>query len=360
MSREVSKKKIRKIISLRTPADEIILRQCLDLSGGKLLKRLPLIEGYLCEFSSEDDIELMLRGQGEKLMIAEDLEFKLCCYPFPLAYSQRVGWGVRRIGAPQVWGKLKDRRVRVGIIDTGIDYDHPDLRNNIKEGISTLTGASQFMDDYGHGTHIAGIIGSAGGNAGMTGINPQVNFYIVKAFNRQGKGNLSDIIEGLAWLVRCRVGIINMSFSTAETNAPFQQAIHYLAKEGISLVAAAGNDGQKDSVNYPARFPEVFAVSAIDQYDRLAIFSSSGAEVDFCAPGVEIPSAWLKGSYKAKSGTSFAAPHLTGTIAFLFNYYGFLNPHKVKEIMLRGAVQLPQLTKEGQGKGLVELPRTIN
>ncbi|MDD2432513.1 MAG: S8 family peptidase [Clostridia bacterium] len=360
MEKKTSEKKIRKIITLRAPEDEAFLRQSLERSGGRLLKKLPLVGGYVCEFSSETDVSLAVRDEEKRLQVEDDLEFKLCWYPFPFFHPPRIGWGLQRIGAPQVWEKLKERRVRVGIIDTGIDYYHPDLQGNIKSGISTLEGQHQFMDDYGHGTHIAGIIGSSGRNVGMTGINPYVDFYVVKAFNEKGKGNLSDIIEGLDWLARRQVEIINMSFSTTETNSLFQQVIQYLDRQGIVLVAAAGNDGRNNSVNYPARFPQVFAVSAIDKYDSLASFSSRGPEVNFCAPGVEIPSAWLGGRYEVKSGTSFAAPHLTGTIATLFNYYGFLPPGRVREIMFKGAVRLPKLEKEQQGAGLVELPRIIS
>ncbi|MGI6588406.1 MAG: S8 family peptidase [Peptococcia bacterium] len=360
MEKKTSKRKIRKIITLRHPEDEDFLRRSLERSGGRLIKKLPLVEGYVCEFLSEDDVLFAVRDEENRLQVEEDLEFKLCWYPFPLFNQKRIGWGLRRIGAPQVWEKLKERRVRVGIIDTGIDYYHPDLRGNIKSGISTLEGHRQFMDDYGHGTHIAGIIGSSGRNAGMTGINPYVDFYIVKAFNQKGKGNLSDIIEGLDWLARQQVGIINMSFSTAETNRTFYRAIQYLDRQGIILVAAAGNDGRKNSVNYPARFSQVLAVSATDKYDDLASFSSTGPEVNFCAPGVEIPSAWLGGRYEVKSGTSFAAPHLTGTVANLFNYYGFLPPARIKEMMVGGAVRLSKLGKEQQGAGMVELPRIIS
>ena len=125
------------------------------------------------------------------------------------------------------------------------------------------------------------------------GINPYVDFYIVKAFDRRGKGNLSDIIEGLDWLYSNQVEIINMSFSTMETNNTFRRAIRYLDDRGVILVAAAGNDGGSDSVNYPGRF-QVITVSATDRYDRIASFSSTGPEVNFCAPGVDIPSVWLQ------------------------------------------------------------------
>ena len=378
MEKDLYKNMVRKIITLHDPGDEDFLIKSLKISGGKLIKRLPLVDGYLCEFPSEADFALAVRVDNERIEVDEDIEFRLCWfyYPYvpiskpvdkpipaaPIYSAEKAGWGLRRIGAPQVWEKLKGRRVRVGIIDTGIDYNHPDLTGNIKGGINTIDGFSpqQFMDDYGHGTHIAGIIGATGRNARFIGINPYVDFYTVKAFDRKGKGNLSDIIEGLDWLYSNQVEIINMSFSTMETNNTFRRAIRYLDERGVILVAAAGNDGGSDSVNYPGRFPEVIAVSATDRLDRIASFSSTGPEVNFCAPGVEIPSAWLNKGYELKSGTSFAAPHISGIATDLLNYYGYMSPTKVKEMMASGAVKISHLAKEQQGLGIVELPRIIS
>jgi len=125
------------------------------------------------------------------------------------------------------------------------------------------------------------------------------------------------------------------------------------------MVAASGNDGVGRSVKFPARFPQVIAVSATDRYDRVAAFSSTGPEVDFCAPGTDIPSAWLNNSYEEKSGTSFAAPHITGIAADIQNVYGPMPPSRLREIMASGAVRLAQLSDEQQGAGMVELPRII-
>jgi subtilisin family serine protease len=359
-------KGVKKIVTLQEQGDFNLLKQTLERAGGQIIKKLPLVDGYLCEFPSEDNVLAAVRSNEELFQVEDDLEFKLCWLPQPFyqapafAGSNRVGWGLKRIGAPQVWNKLKERRIRVGIIDTGIDYNHPDLQNNFKEGISTLDGRQQFLDDYGHGTHVAGIIGSAGQKYGsMTGINPYVDIYVVKAFNKEGKGNLSDIIEGLDWLARRQIDIINMSFSTNETNKTFAGTIQYLDNKGITMVAAAGNDGGSNSVNYPARFTQVLAVSATDRYDRIAQFSSTGPEIDFCAPGVEILSAWVGGGYEMKSGTSFAAPHITGTVADLLNIHGSMPSRRVKEIMAGGAVRISHLNSEQQGVGMVELPRII-
>lgn len=374
----------RKIISTANPNDVLQLKAALLSSGCRIIKELPLINGFLCDVPEGQVITTAMRGFENKVSVEEDIKFKLCYlpgffFPFkspvnqpqqpfpakpvtpakptvPLYGGIKSDWGIKRIGAPQVWNKLKERRVRVGIIDTGIDYTHPDLKDNFQEGISTLDGQSSYLDDYGHGTHVAGTIGAAN-RFGMVGINPYVDFYAVKAFDKKGSGNLSDIIEGMDWLLRKQVDVINMSFSTSETSSVFVRVIQAAYRRGVVMVAAAGNDG--GDVNFPARFPEVIAVSAIDSSDNLASFSSHGPEINFCAPGVDINSTWLNGGYAVKSGTSFAAPHVTGSVADLLNYYGQMPPGQIRNIMSRGAVTIEQLTIEQQGAGLVELPRLI-
>jgi len=373
--------RVRKIVTVEDQSQYHSLRDILKSSGGRIIKELPLVNGFLCEFPEEKAAISAVRDVSEKVKVEDDIKFKLCYLPgfffppffpygtkpqippqvpktpqAPIKTGKPVDWGLARIGAPQVWEKLKDSRVRVGIIDTGINYLHPDLSGNVRQGISTLDGHPSFMDDYGHGTHVAGIIG-ANGNYGALGINPYVDFYIVKAFDKKGSANLSDIIEGMDWLTRWQVDVINMSFSTNETNTTFLRAIQGIHRRGIVMVAAAGNDG--GDVNYPARLPEVIAVSAIDKNDEIAGFSSSGPEINFCAPGVDIKSTWLSNGYAVKSGTSFAAPHITGTIADLINYYGPMSPYQIRELMVGGAVTLQKLNPVQQGAGLVEIPRII-
>lgn len=371
---------VRKIVSVNDPQHITELREALRASGSNIIKELPLIHGFLCEFPEEDTFAV--RGISEKINIEKDIQFKLCInsnayfnpiFSFPYFYQPKpkenkpvkktfqnvrhIDWGLKRMGAPQIWDKLKENRVRVGIIDTGINYYHPDLRKNIREGVCTLDGKSSYLDDYGHGTHVAGTIGAAN-NQGMVGINPYVDFYIVKAFDKKGSGNLADIIEGFEWLMQRNVSIINMSFSTSEASQTFTRAVQALKNRGIVLVAAAGNDG--GGVNYPARFPEVIAVSAIDNQDKIASFSSRGPEINFCAPGVDIESTWVGTAYAVKSGTSFAAPHVSGAIADLINYYGQITSSQIFNILSEKAVAVTNLNKEQQGAGLIELPKIIS
>lgn len=375
-------KRIRKIVTIANPDDAEMVREAISTSGGYIVKELPLVGGYLCDFPGDSQVSIVVRGLEDKIQVDEDLEFKLCLFPFlpfnpyapkpqvprpqpqmpqkePFKPSINVDWGLKRIGAPEVWKKLTERRVRVGIIDTGIDYNHPDLKASIKQCISTLDNNLSCLDDYGHGTHVAGVIGASSRTYGMVGINPYVDFYSVKAFDKSGNGKLSDIVEGIDWMIRQQVNIINMSFSTKETNNVLTRAINAAYSRGIVLVAAAGNDGGENTVKYPAKFPEVIAVSATNDKDQITGFSSTGPEVDFCAPGDGIRSTWIRGGYERKSGTSFAAPHISGTVADILNLYGFMPPQRIKQMMSEKAVSLEKLTHEQQGAGLVEIPRLI-
>lgn len=368
---------VRKIITVKSGDLKVLKKSLLIDNQARIIKELPLVNALVVEFPGTREVSFFTRSLNEEISVEDDLDFKLCwLFPwflpfFPYSPPQevtkpnfpadqgRVDWGIKRIGAPEVWDKLKERRIKVGIIDTGIYDKHPDLQENIKESISTLDGISSYLDDNGHGTHVAGIIGANRANGGMVGVNPYVDFYVVKAFDSKGNGKLSDIIEGLDWLIRRQVNIINMSFSTSETNAVFDQAIREAYLRGTILVAAAGNAGGENSVKYPAKYPEVIAVSATDSNDRLANFSSTGPEVDFCAPGVDIKSTWVRGGYQVKSGTSFAAPHLAGEVADLLNYYGPMSPLQVRDFLEDGAVQLKGLNPQQQGIGLVEIHRIV-
>lgn len=380
---------VRKIVSVDDACDLNELREALRLTGSEIIKELPLINGFLIDFP-EEEATVAFRGLSAKIILEEDLKFtveekrknsffslfsfffkpkpkpqpppkptppKTPPGPKKIEGAARVDWGMKRIGAIETWPKLKaEQRIRVGIIDTGINYNHPDLKNNVKEGICTLDGGSSYLDDAGHGTHVAGIIGACNPQ-GMVGVNPYVDFYIVKAFNKSGGGSLADIIEGFDWLIQKNVSIINMSFSTKESNQSFVRAIQALYARGIVLIAAAGNDG--GPVNYPARFSQVIAVSAIDKQGKLGYFSSRGPEIDFCAPGVDIESAWLNAGYEVKSGTSFAAPHIAGAAAALMNYSGPLTLAQVIAILQEKAVFLQNLSAGEQGYGLIELPKII-
>ena len=123
-----------------------------------------------------------------------------------------IPWGVQEIKAPQAWSSTTGHRIKVGVIDTGVDFNHPDLKHSLARGINLLNRGTLPHDDNGHGTHIAGTIAAANQLHGMIGVAPRATIYPVKAFDHNGSAFVSDIILGIEWCVRNRMDVINMSF----------------------------------------------------------------------------------------------------------------------------------------------------
>ncbi|WP_438444859.1 S8 family peptidase [Gorillibacterium sp. sgz5001074] len=229
-----------------------------------------------------------------------------------------IPWGVQRIQAPLAWKKSTGDKIKIGVIDTGIDYTHPDLQASIGGGINLIERHLPPVDDNGHGTHISGTI-AASSSHGMTGTAPYATLYAVKAFDHNGSSYVTDIVHGIEWCIRNRMHIINMSFGMKTRSPALEAAIQSAHKAGIIVVASAGNEGKKSFVDYPARFPQTIAVGATTRSKRIASFSNRGPEINLYAPGEKIISTWLNGKYNALSGTSMATSHVSGVIALLLS-----------------------------------------
>lgn len=266
---------------------------------------------------------------------------------------EQIPWGVKKISSEYAWNeiKVKGREIKVGIIDTGIDKNHVDLKNNVKGGHNFVEEENSdiFIDDNGHGTHVAGVIGALANKTGIIGVAPEVSLYGVKCLDSEGIGQDTDIIEGINWCVDNEMDIINMSFGDKETTIAEKEALDRAYKSGIVLVAAAGNSGVgKDSMDYPAKYGDIIiSVGATNENDKRASFSSTGPKLQVMAPGENILST-TPGSYYAYSGTSMACPHVVGEIALSMSYNRELirNPAKIRDIIDSGVLHLG-LGKEG-------------
>jgi len=284
----------------------------------------------------------------------------------------QLPWGIARVNAPAAWGANMGAGVKVAIIDTGIDYNHPALRDNVKGGVNMVnqhgmlwwvfhkkpSKAEDYMDDQGHGSHVAGTIAAAFGEgagvdkSGVVGVAPRASLYGVKVLDAQGGGNYSDIIAGIEWAVKNHMQVANMSLGAPKGSKALQRAVAAAKKAGLVIMAAAGNDSG-GAVSYPAAYPETIAVSASNDQDAFAYFSSQGPEVNFIAPGQDILSVKLGGGYIVHSGTSMATPHMAG-LAALAIANGAKGFDGVKQALSRAATQLPGLTADQQGRGLID------
>jgi subtilisin family serine protease len=259
----------------------------------------------------------------------------------------KIPWGVEMVEAMKAWPVSRGRGVRVAVIDTGIAGDHPAVRDNYRGGVNILSPYFAPQDYNGHGTHVAGIIAGRSAELGIVGIAPRTHIYAVKAFNRKGSANLSDLLSAINWCIENKMQVINMSFGMEKMSESLRLAIQTAHQKGIVMVAATGNQGLVGNIDYPARYPETIAVTSISRNRHLSPFSNIGKGVDLAAPGDRIPSAWLNQSKREMSGTSMAAPHVTGTVALLLYLNRHLNPEQIRHILMQSAIKVEELSPNG-------------
>ncbi|WP_379137603.1 S8 family peptidase [Paenibacillus sp. sgz500958] len=296
----------------------------------------PLIRAFVVPASGME--KLLVHRFSDTVSVEEDLKIQLHSLPAEKSGSI-MPWGVKAIHAPQAWSKSTGVQVKIGVIDTGADYRHPDLRHTLATGINLLHRGMLPLDDNGHGTHIAGTLAAAGGTRGMMGVAPRSLLYPVKAFDHNGSAYVSDIVLGIDWCVQNKIDIINMSFGMKSRSKALHNVVLKAYHAGIAIIASSGNDGKRGG-DYPARYAETIAVGALDKKRQVAKFSNRGPYIDVYAPGESVPSCWLKEGYKEMSGTSMATSHVTGAAALLLAIRPGLTPRELKLLLRRTASPL--------------------
>ncbi len=260
------------------------------------------------------------------------------------ALSETIDWGLRAYGIPEHWQRTRGEGVRVAVLDTGIDAAHRDLADSIDD-VADFTGSRFRSDDrQGHGTHCAGIIAARQNNIGVVGVAPQARIYAGKVLDDSGNG-LGDWIEaGLRWAAERGCQIISMSLGAPEPDERIGRGIEYATSRGSLVIAAAGNSGRANDVNFPARWKgrpnaqrDTIAVAAVDHAGRVAQFSSRGPEIDIAAPGVDITSTYKHGRYARLSGTSMATPFVAGVVALLLPIRGIRDIADLRRTLSRHA-----------------------
>ena len=257
--------------------------------------------------------------------------------PLPEQERHALPWGVERIGAPYAWPLSRGKGVKIAVIDTGVASNHPAIWPNYRGGINILSPNDDPEDFNGHGTHVAGIIAGRAKRVPVIGVAPRASIYAVKAFDRRGVANLSDLLAAINWCMEQKMEIINMSFGMGKVSELLRYAVQRAHHQGIVMVAATGNRGQRQSIDFPARYDETIAVGSIAESGTISSFTNLGQGIDLFAPGEKIPSAWLNQSVRRMSGTSMAVPHVTGTIALLLQLRPHLNPEQIRYLLLQSA-----------------------
>ncbi len=253
----------------------------------------------------------------------------------------QTGYADADIDAPEAWAVTTGSpSVVVGVVDTGVDYTHPDLAANMVGGYNAITGTTNPMDDHSHGTHCAGTIGAVGNNGiGVVGVNWNVKIMPLKFLDSSGSGYTSDAIKAFAWGYANGVRIFSNSWGGSGTDYALRDAINQYPD--ALFVCAAGNDAVNTDVTpfSPGALPNanILTVAATDNRDALAGFSNYGATtVHVAAPGVYVYSTVPGSSYGYKSGTSMATPHVAGIAALVKAYNPGATVAEVKSAIIRG------------------------
>lgn len=273
-------------------------------------------------------------------------------------------WGMKNIHATDVWPEINQaNNVIVAVIDTGVDYKHPDLKDNIWSGPNGEHGHDFFdddedpMDEQDHGTHCAGTIAGVGDNGvGVVGVNWGTKIMAMRFLGPDGSGSTSDAVLCIDWAVKNGAHILSNSWSGPDTSQALSDAITRAQQKGVLFVAAAGNtEGRHNNDTgpyYPASHtqPNIITVGAIDVNDKASSFTHYGPKsVDIGAPGVGIVSTVRNGKYAKFDGTSMACPHVAGAAALVWTKtfpQPAQNPQQmttVRDLIYANARKIPSL-----------------
>ncbi len=319
------------------------------------------LDDQVTTFATENNAEVLYRyntlngvalkvpgGSADRLKELKNVKYIEKDIPFNVTLDKSAGI----MGIPAVWDLgYTGKGVKVALIDTGIDTSHPDLKGKVVQWKDFVNGKDDPYDDFGHGTHCAGIIGGTGvaSDGKYRGIAPEVQFIGVKVLGKNGGGELSAILKGIEYAANSDANVISMSLGSNEHSQAVEDMVNKAVENGKIVVVAAGNSGPgEETIGCPSDNPNVITVGATDKSDKIASFSSRGpnrdgsVKPDVTAPGKDIISTRAYGImdnkaidkyYLKMSGTSMAAPMVSGSIALLVQKDPKLTPRDAKKIL---------------------------
>ncbi|SDX32868.1 thermitase [Marininema mesophilum] len=227
-------------------------------------------------------------------------------------------YGPQKMQVPAAWDVTKGSSdVKVAVVDTGVQFDHPDLKGQILQGYDFVDNDNDAKDEQGHGTHVSGTVAALTDNGvGVAGVAPNVKVLAVRVLDENGSGTNEGVAKGITYAADQGAKVISLSLGGSSPSKTLEDSVNYAWNKGAVVVCAAGNSGNT-SPNYPAYYEKAIAVAATNADDKKASFSTYGTWVDVAAPGENIISTVLGGGYDKYSGTSMATPHASGVAALL-------------------------------------------
>jgi thermitase len=287
------------------------------LPGEVRLVSFPAIRRESSEAVRERALARALGYLGRKAEV-EAVEYNYLREPYFIPNDPMLGnqWGLISTRFRGAWSDAKGSTAKVAIVDSGIYSEHPDIGRIIAQR-DFAEGDAVADDDYGHGTHVTGIAGALTDNGkGVAGGCFECELLIAKVMGPIGFTTDSRIVEGINWSVNHGADVVNLSLGGSGDSSVLRMAVNRAYDQGAVVVAAAGNEGT-NVPQYPAAYSKVIAVSATTTDGRLASFSNRGDWVDLAAPGTDILSTSKSGGYQRRSGTSMAAPFVSGLAGLL-------------------------------------------
>ena len=353
----------RVIVAFDWGSDMEAISDMLQKESLQVVKTLDVISTLLCNLTPvqqtlvakllpvrfiEPDFEISILDSVNAMTIQEELV---------IPTVENIDWGMVHIGVPDVWSITQGRGVRIGVIDTGIQSDHPDLVGCVVGGVDCVDdNINSWLDDNGHGTSVATVIGARKNGVGIVGVAPLSYLYSIKVLNSKGSGYISAIIEGYKWALQERLDVVNMSLGSYSRSQAMEDVMMVAARQGMATCAASGNDG-RDGECYPARSYNAVIVGATGADDKVMSWSNYGAALQ--RNGILAPGDWVlcgnnDGTWRRVSGTSIATPHITGLVALLLE----LDWCERRFIFASGTNAGKPTRRDGYG--LVNVPKTVD
>jgi thermitase len=381
------------LVGFKSQATSQLQQRLVEQAGGRLTRRLAHIRGGVVSARSHVALALIerrLRASSAVRYVEPDFYLQTSKAPndplFANEYSLASS-GAGYVNAQPAWDS-RTNCSKVAILDTGTQYNHPDISPNLWHnpheiqsngkdddkngwvddyyGVNLVKGKGSGVDDDGHGTHVSGIVAARGNNAnGISGLCWSGSLMAVKFMDENGRGSTSDAIDGIDYAIHEGARIINCSFGSSKKSSALNDEVNYAKSKNTLLVVAAGNNGQNIDSDpiYPASFTQgnILTVAATTASGALASFSNYGKKnVDLGAPGSNIFSTYLGSTYKTLSGTSMAAPLVSAAAAMLRAKDSDLTYTQIKDALRDHTQPLASLSGKTVSGGLLSVSAALS